>query len=399
MRRAGRVPSLQPAAAGVGEWFPRRPYRATCRRIELPGPEQLAQHPSPVPDCTCGIYASSSLRTLVTSTPSMPAVSAVGTVALWGRVMEHERGWRAEFAYPDRLTLVCVICLQEGSGAGEPAFVVAEPVLTGPYPAVAVCRDHVAAVSVGPRVMAPAAVIRSALLDRYAVDLMPFDSVRSLFERDPVLVPFARPGRPTPPTPLPARQVPTRQVPTHVPLVPPAVPGGGAPAGGSPQPATSRPPRPSLGRRVARGIGQVVTFILQAALFLLMCAWGIGSCVMTMLPSDAATSPPPVVVPEPEVTDPSTLAVVRQPPDRDAPVPTDIEVVCGLPHGGWVELVSCKRSWTLLGWATSPPDHSCMVGDIAMTRRWNYSICWHAFDGPVDLVRHPAAADPFEGKR
>ena len=81
----------------------------------------------------------------------MPAVSAVGTVALWGRVIEHERGWRAEFAYPDRLTLVCVVCLQQGSGAGEPAFVVAEPVATGPYPAVAVCRDHAASVTAGGR--------------------------------------------------------------------------------------------------------------------------------------------------------------------------------------------------------------------------------------------------------
>ena len=34
-----------------------------------------------------------------------------------------------------------------------------------------------------------------------------------------------------------------------------------------------------------------------------------------------------------------------------------------------------------------------------MTRRWNYSICWHSFFGPVDLVPHPAAADPFEDKR
>ncbi len=178
--------------------------------VGLPGPE-LAQHPSPVPGCTCGIYASSSLRNLVTSTPSMPAVSAVGTVALWGRVIEHERGWRAEFAYPDRLTLVCVVCLQEGSGAGEPAFVVAEPVASGPYPAVAVCRDHAASVTAeGSRVISPAAVIRSALLDRYAVDLMPFDTVRSLFERDPVPVPFTRPSSPTP---VPARQVPTRVAP------------------------------------------------------------------------------------------------------------------------------------------------------------------------------------------
>ena len=276
MRRAGRVPSLQPAGAGRGEWSTRRPYRAMCRRLGLPGPE-LAQHPSPVPGCTCGIYASSSLRNLVTSTPSMPVVSAVGTVALWGRVIEHERGWRAEFAYPDRLTLVCVICLQEGSGAGEPAFVVAEPVASGPYPAVAVCRDHAASVTAeGSRVISPAAVIRSALLDRYAVDLMPFDTVRSLFERDPVPVPFTRPSSPTP---VPARQVPARVAPAGS-AAPPAAPPAATPA---PTPVRreplrpTRPGPPSIGRRIARGIGQVVTFVLQAAFFLLMAAWGLAA--------------------------------------------------------------------------------------------------------------------------
>ena len=297
----------------------------------------------------------------MTSTPSMPAVSAVGTVALWGRVIEHERGWRAEFAYPDRLTLVCVVCLQEGSGAGEPAFVVAEPVASGPYPAVAVCRDHAASVTAeGSRVISPAAVIRSALLDRYAVDLMPFDTVRSLFERDPVPVPFTRPSSPTP---VPARQVPARVAPAGsaaTPAAPPAATPAPTPVRREPLRPT-RPGPPSIGRRIARGIGQVVMFVLQAAFFLLMCAWGIGSCVMTVRPSDAATSPAPVVVPEPEVTDPSTLAVVRQPPDRDV---SDFTAVCGRPHGAWVELKGCKnRGATLLGFAESPPQDHCCLGD------------------------------------
>ena len=39
---------------------------------------------------------------------------------------------------------------------------------------------------------------------------------------------------------------------------------------------------------------------------------------------------------------------------------------------------------------------SMLLGDVAMTRRTRYSICWHSFDGPVDLVPHPAAANPFE---
>ena len=220
--------------------------------------------------------------------------------------------------------------------------------------------------------MSPAAVIRSALLDRYAVDLMPFDTVRSLFERDPCRCRSRdRAGDPDPgsgsagaaPAGADAR-----------PLAPPAVPGGGAPAGGSPQPATDPPSRPSLGRRVARGIGQVVTFILQAAFFLLMCAWGIGSCVMTVLPSDAATSPPPVVVPEPEVTDPSTLAVVRQPPDRDAPVLADIEV--GLRPPAW------RRGWS---WSRAR-GRGTLLGSGDVTTRSFVHGRRHSDDAQVELL-------------
>jgi hypothetical protein len=35
----------------------------------------------------------------------MSDVMVVGEVALWGHVVVHERGWRAEFAYPKRLLL------------------------------------------------------------------------------------------------------------------------------------------------------------------------------------------------------------------------------------------------------------------------------------------------------
>jgi hypothetical protein len=347
------------------------------------------QHPTPVAGCTCGIYASSSLRTLVTSTPAMPAVSAVGTVALWGRVIEHERGWRAEYAYPDRLTLVCVVCLQEGSGVGEPAFVVAEPVRTGPYPAVAVCRDHAASVTaVGHRVMSPAAVVRSALLDHYAVDLMPFDSVRSLFERDPVPMPFMVPRvgatRPSTVTSRPTA---------------PAVSTAPAPQSAPPSSALrlQPPKRDPLPVLLAKAVAHAVSVVLSWLVFLALAVFSLQSCIVTVHPSDAAEpTAPSVVVPAPESTDPSTLEVIRRPPERDAPLMHDIAIVCGVPHGRYVEIASCKRPGTLLGWATSPPDNDCLPDDVAITRRWNYSICWAWFGGPLDLVRHPAAPDPFE---
>ncbi|MEP6973528.1 MAG: hypothetical protein ABI869_05215 [Actinomycetota bacterium] len=49
----------------------------------------------------------------------------VGTVALWGRVVEHALGWRGEFAYPQRLALVCHVCLyQAGVGRSRASVVV-----------------------------------------------------------------------------------------------------------------------------------------------------------------------------------------------------------------------------------------------------------------------------------
>jgi hypothetical protein len=101
-------------------------------------------------------------------------------------------------------------------------------------------------------------------------------------------------------------------------------------------------------------------------------------------------------VPAPEVTDPSTLAVVRQPPDRDV---SRFTVVCGRPHGAWVELKGCgNRGATLLGFAESPPQDHCISGITAFTQRPRYSICWTSFFD-VDVVRHPAAANPFEDER
>ncbi len=61
-----------------------------------------------------------------------------------------------------------------------------------------------------------------------------------------------------------------------------------------------------------------------------------------------------------------------------------------------MELKGCKnRGATLFGFAESPPQDHCASGTIAFTQRPRYSICWIGFDD-VDVVRHPAAANPFE---
>lgn len=50
----------------------------------------------------------------------------LGTVALWGRIVEHEHGFRAALAYPQRLRLLCYLCftLWGRNGPGDCEVVV-----------------------------------------------------------------------------------------------------------------------------------------------------------------------------------------------------------------------------------------------------------------------------------
>ena len=89
---------------------------------------------------------------------------------MWGTVVEHARGARAETSYPARLRLVCAPCLAAGRGAIDPTFVV------GTMQLVAVCLRHALGVS-GPRVSA--SDVQAELLSTYAVDLMPLERVSS----------------------------------------------------------------------------------------------------------------------------------------------------------------------------------------------------------------------------
>ena len=65
--------------------------------------------------CMCGIYACSA------PPPSTDLflkghIFVAGQVALWGRVVEHENGWRGEFAYPRAL-----FCVTDMPGQEAPA--------------------------------------------------------------------------------------------------------------------------------------------------------------------------------------------------------------------------------------------------------------------------------------
>ena len=92
-------------------WEPRERHTATClrrrrwrERLQRP----RAAHPAPHWDCTCGIWAVGSACETVRALDSYgrswkPLHRVVGQVALWGEVVQHDRGWRAQYAYPTRL--------------------------------------------------------------------------------------------------------------------------------------------------------------------------------------------------------------------------------------------------------------------------------------------------------
>jgi hypothetical protein len=74
------------------------------RRTDLHALCDLDHHVAPDVDCTCGIHAAREPARLWTYLHGRdePATVArvLGGVALWGRVVEHEHGWRAERAFP-----------------------------------------------------------------------------------------------------------------------------------------------------------------------------------------------------------------------------------------------------------------------------------------------------------
>jgi hypothetical protein len=91
-------------------WLPRQPISAVCRanaRGYISGLSKPAAHDAaelPSLKCTCGVYAAKSREHLNRCGYSKFAVR--GEVFMWGRVVEHQRGWRAEFAYPKAFLLV-----------------------------------------------------------------------------------------------------------------------------------------------------------------------------------------------------------------------------------------------------------------------------------------------------
>ncbi len=182
-------PSLLPAGSGVDAWPPRRAVEARCG-----APRVLSvgrSHDAPALDCRCGIYAARSLEIFGRPRPAWPPPPVIGTVALWGTVIEHENGWRGRSAYPSRLALVCVMCAWFEPGPGKP--VVVHAFAGRLYP---LCDEHRSGITVpdGRRTRAIDAApydLQARLLDAYAVDVLPFGSFEWLFRQPPTPEPPA----------------------------------------------------------------------------------------------------------------------------------------------------------------------------------------------------------------
>jgi hypothetical protein len=88
-------------------WRARVPLAAECRR----GRERLTRlfgkswHEAPDDRCVCGIYAGrlEGLGAYLAEAACSGVARVIGQVALWGTVIECERGFRASRAYPARV--------------------------------------------------------------------------------------------------------------------------------------------------------------------------------------------------------------------------------------------------------------------------------------------------------
>jgi hypothetical protein len=159
-RRDGTELLLRPVAGRSRPWRPREPAEAACKHARL--------HAAPNVDCSCGLHATHEAGILRrTRTPAV-----LGRVALWGRVIEHDLGYRAEFGYPQLLALVCQFCFWQWGPSGH------APAVVGWFPRdelVPLCWAHLTVAQrygMEPRRLIPAGEVDLRLRETYAVDAL-----------------------------------------------------------------------------------------------------------------------------------------------------------------------------------------------------------------------------------
>lgn len=88
--------------AGGVIWPKREKLAAKCLKAHL------RAHASPYPTCQCGIHAMNRIEDIKNPAEYIRHKAFAGRVKLWGTVMEHTEGVRAEFAYP--ASIICARC-------------------------------------------------------------------------------------------------------------------------------------------------------------------------------------------------------------------------------------------------------------------------------------------------
>lgn len=160
-RRDGTDLLLRPVAGRSRPWRPLEIAEAACKHARL--------HAAPNVDCSCGLHATHEADVLRRA--RCPAV--LGRVALWGRVIEHDEGYRAQFGYPQRLGLVCQFCFWQWGATG------AAPALVGWFPRdelVPLCWPHLEMATrygMEPRRLLQANDVDLRLRETYGVDALP----------------------------------------------------------------------------------------------------------------------------------------------------------------------------------------------------------------------------------
>ena len=279
---------------------------------------------------------------------------------MWGRVVEHERGMRAESAYPSRLAIVCGRCLVEGRG------MVPARSMRGSA-SRALCRGHGAPWASARRTVRT----EQALLARYGVERLP-----TPVERRPKLRDTLR-GKPRP------KSAPARWAIASMYLV--MLLGFIV-----------------LGPMLIVGVGALVFGlgydVVHAAL-------PDRPAIVSVTPSVAVDVPigPPNLTFEHPVMRPRVKARPERHPSRFV-FP---ELVCG--HGEWsyVELLPCGDPRAELagsaerrGGMGPKKDCSSAPGWFAYTHGSHYFICWFiSWTDPPRVWDWPTAPDPFADRQ
>lgn len=95
--RAWRVSGMKLQSLGRDNiWEPKKAMSA----------ENCRSHEAPLSNCGCGIWSFNTLEELVEAVQGYNSKPVVGTVSLWGRLIQCEHGWRAQYAYPQELWLL-----------------------------------------------------------------------------------------------------------------------------------------------------------------------------------------------------------------------------------------------------------------------------------------------------